>query len=118
MTFKDTVEAIGKTIDGIGVGAIVLGVLVATWVSVRRSREPDADLYGVYRQQLGRAILLGLELLVAADIVRTVAVKPTLESAGVLGIIVVIRTQLSFSLEAELHGRNPMRARPRGVAEQ
>jgi len=59
------------------------------------------------RQRLGRAILLGLELLVAADIIRTVAVTPTFTSAGVLGIIVVIRTFLSFSLEVELEGRWP-----------
>ena len=62
---------------------------------------------GEYRQLLGRSILLGLELLVAADIIRTVAVTPTFTSVGVLAVIVVIRTFLSFSLELEITGRWP-----------
>ena len=61
----------------------------------------------MFRSQLGRAILVGLELLVAADIIRTVAVTPTLESVGVLAGIVVIRTFLSWSLELEISGRWP-----------
>ncbi|HZQ85233.1 MAG TPA: DUF1622 domain-containing protein [Acidimicrobiales bacterium] len=108
MTFKDAVETIGKTVDGVGVATIVVGVLVATAMSVRRAGS-GADEYRVYRQRLGRAILLGLELLVAADIIRTVAVTPTFETAGVLAIIVAIRTFLSFSLEVELDGRWPWR---------
>jgi uncharacterized membrane protein len=60
-----------------------------------------------FRQRLGRAILLGLELLVAADIIRTVAVTPTVESVAVLAGIVLVRTFLSFSLEVELTGRWP-----------
>jgi uncharacterized membrane protein len=65
------------------------------------------SVYRSYRQLLGRSILLGLELLVAADIIRTVAVTPTFESVGVLAIIVLIRTFLSFSLELEITGRWP-----------
>jgi len=106
VTFKDAVEAVGKAVDGVGVATIVVGVLVASAMSLRRTRS-GADDYRLYRQRLGRAILLGLELLVAADIIRTVAVTPTFESAGVLAIIVVIRTFLSFSLEVELEGRWP-----------
>ena len=68
---------------------------------------PGEQGYRQYRQRLGRAILLGLELLVAGDIIRTVAVTPTFESAGVLAVIVLIRTFLSFSLEVELEGRWP-----------
>ena len=108
MTFTDVIETVGKTVDGVGVATIVVGVLVATGMSMR---DPDGstarDRYRVFRQRLGRAILLGLELLVAADIIRTVAVTPTFTSAGVLGIIVVIRTFLSISLEVELEGRLP-----------
>ena len=63
--------------------------------------------YRCYRQGVGRAILLGLEFLVAGDIIRTVAVDPTFTSVGVLAAIVVIRTFLSFSLEVELDGRWP-----------
>jgi hypothetical protein len=66
---------------------------------------------------LGRSILLGLEILVAADIIRTIAITPTFTTVGVLGLIVVVRTFLSFSLEAELDGQWPWKkARPRQVA--
>ncbi len=64
-----------------------------------------------FRKTLGRSILTGLELLVAADIIRTVAVEPTLESVLVLGLIVIIRTFLSFSLEVEIDGRWPWQSR-------
>jgi uncharacterized membrane protein len=111
VSFKDAVETVGQGVDAVGVAAIVIGVLVATAMSLRR-KGSAADDYRVYRQRLGRAILLGLELLVAADIIRTVAVTPTFESAGVLAVIVVIRTFLSFSLELELDGRVPWKPRP------
>jgi hypothetical protein len=66
---------------------------------------------------LGRSILLGLEILVAADIIRTIAITPTFTTVGVLGLIVVVRTFLSFSLEAELDGQWPWRkAKDRQVA--
>jgi uncharacterized membrane protein len=71
----------------------------------------EPGVYRQYRQQLGRSILLGLELLVAADIIRTVAVTPTLTSVAVLGGIVLIRTFLSFSLELEITGRWPWQSR-------
>lgn len=107
MTFLEAVEAVGKAVDAIGVATLVIGILVATWTAATAPRDSTTDRYRIYRQRLGKAILLGLELLVAADIIRTVAVRPTLETAGVLGIIVVIRTALSFSLEVELEGRWP-----------
>ena len=66
-----------------------------------------APVYSRFRRVLGRAILIGLELLVAADIIRTVAVTPTIESVSVLGLIVLIRTFLSWSLEVEISGRWP-----------
>ena len=105
---EDTMETVGKTADVVGVAVIVVGVLVAMVMSVRALRTRTAEeAYRELRQRVGRAILLGLEVLVAADIIRTVAVSPTLESAGVLAIIVAIRTALSFSLEVELEGRWP-----------
>jgi uncharacterized membrane protein len=70
------------------------------------------------RQSLGRVILLGLELLVAADIIRTVATSPTFTSVGVLGLIVVIRTFLSYSLEVEINGRWPWQRRVAGIQER
>ena len=65
------------------------------------------EYYRVYRQDLGRAILLGLEFLIAGDIIRTVAVAPTLQNVLVLGLIVLIRTFLSFSLQLEIEGKLP-----------
>jgi uncharacterized membrane protein len=108
VTFNEVVEGVGKTIDGAGVAVIVVGALAATIIAGTRARvgEPGG-VYRQYRQQLGRSILLGLELLVAADIIRTVAVTPTLTSVGVLGGIVLIRTFLSLSLELEITGRWP-----------
>src|SRR5215210_7235345 len=114
MTFQDAIETVGKGVDAVGVATMVVGVVVATVMSLR-GRAPGVDAYRQYRQRVGRAILLGLELLVAADIIRTVAVTPTFESAGVLGIIVVIRTFLSFSLEVELEGRWPWQPKPKAV---
>lgn len=107
MTFSETVEAAGKVIDGAGVAVTIVGALAATVVAGLRLYHRQPDTYRRYRQQLGRSILLGLELLVAADIIRTVAVTPTVRSVLVLAGIVVIRTFLSFSLELEITGRWP-----------
>jgi uncharacterized membrane protein len=107
MTFSDTVEAVGKVVDGTGVALMIAGALVATVLATRRTVTRDPDAYRLYRRQLGRSILLGLELLVAADIIRTVAITPTIQSVLVLGAIVLIRTFLSFSLELEITGRWP-----------
>ena len=112
MDFKDTVELIGKALDVAGVAAIVGGIIIATLVHAwRLARDQAHEQYRRYRQGVGRAILLGLEILVGADIIRTVAVDPTFASAGVLAIIVAIRTFLSFSLEVELEGRWPWQPR-------
>lgn len=111
MRFTNAIEAVGKGVDAVGVATIVVGVAAATVLSLRRHMDA-ASRYRVFRQHVGRAILLGLELLVAADIIRTVAVTPTLESVGVLAIIVAIRTFLSFSLEVELEGRLPWSPKP------
>ena len=100
--------------DFAGVAVMVVGAVVSIPMAMRgyRPRRPNSgtdnkSVYRSYRQLLGRSILLGLELLVAADIIRTVAITPTFESVGVLGIIVLIRTFLSFSLELEITGKWP-----------
>jgi uncharacterized membrane protein len=105
-TFTAAVESIGLVIDGLGVLAIVFGLLLATlrYLATCR-REPDG--YRRFRQDLGRGILLGLEFLVAADIIRTVAVAPTLQGVLILGLIVLIRTFLSIGLQVEVEGRWP-----------
>ena len=108
MELKETIEVVGKAVDLAGVAVIVGGIVLATALYVAPSRRDDGGReYRRYRQGVGRAILLGLEILVAADIIRTVAVDPTFRSAGVLAVIVGIRTFLSFSLEVELEGRWP-----------
>ncbi len=107
MTFAEVVEDVGKVVDAAGVVLIIGGILLATASAVTGLRGRRDGVYMRYRQGIGRAILLGLEVLVAADIIRTVAVDPTFESLGVLALIVAIRTFLSFSLEVELEGRWP-----------
>jgi len=111
--FKNAVDAIAKVIDGAGVVVVTLGLVVATlgFVFALRASGDRADAYRGYRQQIGRAILLGLEFLVAADIIRTVAVDPTFRSVGVLAIVVAVRTFLSFTLDVELEGRWPWQSR-------
>jgi uncharacterized membrane protein len=112
MTFAESVESVGKAIDGVGVAVIVAGAVLAAAVTFGRRRSPDLDAWEVFRRRLGRSILLGLEFLVAADIIRTVAVTPTGESIAVLAGIVLIRTFLSFTLQLEMSGRWPWQKRP------
>ncbi len=118
MSFKDVMETAGKTVDAAGVVVIIGGLLLASVIALVRFRRGTGirDLYVPYRQDAGRAILLGLEFLVAGDIIRTVAVSPTFRSAGVLAIIVFIRTVLSASLQVELEGRLLWQQRPRAEA--
>ncbi len=110
MSFQESMELVGEAVDVAGVVAIVTGTLVASLLALREllgRRGGDRDTYESYRQRLGRSILLGLELLVAADIIKTVAITPTFESVGVLALIVLVRTFLSWSLELEITGRWP-----------
>ena len=104
-------EWITSGLEAAGIAAILLGVLVTTAVFLRDGlRAGGGDWEGAYeryRADLGRAILLGLELLVAADIVSTVAAPLDLRSIAALGLVVLIRTFLSFSLEVEIKGRWP-----------
>jgi len=105
--FSEWIEAAGRAVDAAGVVAVILGAMLATLFALTRLVRGRGEVYRRFRRFLGRSILLGLELLVAADIIRTVAVTPTLESVGVLACIVLIRTFLSWSLELEITGRWP-----------
>lgn len=118
MTFIEVVETVGTAIDGTGVAIIAIGAVLAAGAAIGRLRRREADTYEKLRQQLGRSILLGLELLVAADIIRTVAVTPTARSVAVLAGIVLIRTFLSWSLELEISGRWPWQKKQSLPAQQ
>ena len=111
--FKNTVDVISRVIDGAGVVVVVVGLLLATgaFVLAQRDRDERPLAYRIYRQQVGKAILLGLEFLVAADIIRTVAVAPSFRGVGVLAVVVAVRTFLSFTLDVELEGRWPWQSR-------
>ena len=101
-------EPITRIVELVGVLLILVGAAAATVRFVTRWATTGLDVaYREYRQHLGRAILLGLEFLVAGDIINTVAVDPTFRSVGVLAGIVAIRTFLSFSLEVEIDGQWP-----------
>ena len=107
MDYNHAIERIGEVIDAAGVAVIVIGMLISAGVAAVGLGRRETGTYRRFRQQLGRTILLGLELLVVGDIVRTIAAEPTLTSVAILAIIVLIRTFLSFSLEVELTGRWP-----------
>jgi uncharacterized membrane protein len=101
------VDAVGRLIDLAGVLVIASAVVGASAAAASRLLRRELGVYHRLRQDIGRGILLGLELLVAADIIRTVAISPTLESVAVLAGIVLVRTLLSFILEVEVTGRWP-----------
>ena len=103
-------EEIVRGFEAVGVTVLVVGALFALGGYARAlARGERASAYERARQEVGRAILLGLEVLIIADIVLTVTVDRTLESAVTLGLIVLVRTFLSFSLEVELEGTLPWR---------
>ena len=113
MTYEDAISEVVKVVETVGAGIMVLGGCGALLIFARRalSARSAKGSYEVLRLDLGRCILLGLEVLIVADIVRTIIVDPTLESVAVLGTIVVIRIILSFSLEVEIEGTWPWRRR-------
>ena len=106
VSYKDVIDYIGRGFESVGVGAVIIGCLVAFIRYGAVSPRGDAA-YRSLRKGVARAILLGLELFVAGDIIRTVTVNPSFTTAGVLAIIVLIRTFLSFALEVEVEGRWP-----------
>ena len=111
MAFNDVIEKTGMAIDAAGVVVVVAGAALAFVIAAVRLPRRESEVYRRFRQQLGQTILLGLELLVAGDIVRTVAASPSLTSVAILAAIVLIRTFLSFSLEVEITRRWPWQKR-------
>jgi uncharacterized membrane protein len=111
MTFAEAMGRVAQAFEAIGAFVLLTGLFLAMGLAVRtlrRSRD-GRQAYTILRQSFGGVILLGLEILVAADLVRTVAVEPTLDNVVILGVIVLIRTMLSFSLEVEIEGVAPWR---------
>ncbi|MBL6748883.1 MAG: DUF1622 domain-containing protein [Nevskia sp.] len=106
-SFRSLMEWVGIAFDATGVAVIAIGALAATWRRRVRTSEPGASGVRQFRQEFGGAIVLGLEFLVAGDIIRTVVVAPTLENVAVLAIIVLVRIVLSLALQIEIEGRWP-----------
>lgn len=107
MSFFEVIELVGEVIDGIGVAVMAIGAVIAAVRIIPDLRQRTGKAYRIFHEQLGRSILLGLEFLVAADIIKTVALTPDAQSVAILGGIVLIRTFLSFSLQLEITGRWP-----------
>jgi uncharacterized membrane protein len=112
VTFTDVMEAVVRGFEAAGVAVLAIGSLLAVAeAGLALGRGERKGVYERLRQGIGRAILLGLEVLIIADIVQTITIDTTLESAATLGLVVLVRTFLSFSLEIELDGVVPWRRR-------
>ena len=108
MAFERIMENIARAFEGVGVAIIVVGGLIALIGALREFRDFDRYFLDV-RRGFGRPLILGLEILVAADIIETITVEATYESVTVLGILVAVRIALSFSLDTEVEGMVPWR---------
>ncbi|WP_439592783.1 DUF1622 domain-containing protein [Microbacterium sp.] len=111
MRFEDVFTYIAVGFEAIGALAMIVGFAIAIVLGIRslQRREGGSAAFQVLRTTLGSAILLGLEVLVAADLIRTITSKPSLEDAAILGLIVLIRTILSMSIQIEIEGTLPWR---------
>ncbi len=111
MTFAEAMEHVAQVFEAIGAAVLLAGLVVAVGLAVRvlRRSGDGTRAFQVLRQAFAGVILLGLEVLVAADLVRTVAVEPTWDNVVILGVIILIRTVLSFSLVIEIEGVAPWR---------
>ena len=117
MSFVEVMERVAQLFEGVGALILLVGLVVSIGPAARSwsKRRNSAAAVQALRASFGSVILLGLEVLVAADLVRTVAVAPTLQNVLILGVIVLIRTFLSFSLEVEISGMAPWRRGMPGV---
>jgi uncharacterized membrane protein len=118
MTFTHAMENITRAFEVAGVAVLSIGA-VAGFVAyvVALARGGGRSAFRALRENLGRAIILGLEILIIADIIRTITIEQTIESALSLGLVVLVRTFLSFSLEIELEGVVPWRRRAAGASD-
>lgn len=111
MQFTEIISVAGYAIEAVGVLVVVVGSCISSVIFARTFRSlPEGTAYRIYRRQLGRSIILGLEFLIAGDIIRTVVVADTLENVAILGLIILIRSFLSVTLHLEVEGRWPWQA--------
>ena len=114
MHFEESMEHVVQAFEVVGVVILAIGSIVALiGAAVAVIRGERLKAYERARRDIGRAILLGLEVLIIADIVQTITIDPSVQSAIALGLVVLVRTFLSFSLEIELEGTLPWRRQPR-----
>lgn len=107
-TVPEWIDSVSIAIEIFAIVIIVIGILYASVLILSRLlRRREGDHYATYKAILGRSLLLGLEILVAADIIRTVALDPSFENVAVLGVLVLVRTFLSWSIIVEIEGRWP-----------
>jgi uncharacterized membrane protein len=107
-TLQNYLGMAGIIIETIGVLSIIVGFILSTfWFAGRLRRTEAIEAYRSLRRDLGRSIMLGLEFLIAGDIIRTIVIEQTLNSAATLAVIVAIRIVLSLTLEYEVEGRTP-----------
>src|SRR4051794_3778001 len=110
MRFTSSLADVARGFEGLGAAVLVVGLVWSVVVaSITWRTTGGREAYQALREMFGAVLLLGLEILVAADLITTVAVAPTLRNVSVLGLIVLIRTFLSVSLEVEIDGRVPWR---------
>ena len=114
--FSSFAQTAGQILDGIGIVVILGGMLISTILAILLifKKQGVQDLYKSYRHNLARSILIGLEFLVAGDIIRSVAGNLNLDSVVILAIIVVIRSLLGVEFEMEIEGRWPWQQRSDG----
>lgn len=105
--FERIVLILTKSLELVGVAIIVIGAIYSLFLFAKGIKDQSEEVYECLRKKFGRSILLGLEFLVAADIINTVAIDPTIASVTALGFIVLIRTFLSFSLQIEIDKKLP-----------
>ncbi|MCX6371730.1 MAG: DUF1622 domain-containing protein [Actinobacteria bacterium] len=110
MEFNEIMDAVSRIFEAVGIAVLVFGFFIGLYLAMRDLlRGKRGGAYDMIRTYFGQSILLGLEILVAADLIRTVVVAPTMQNLEVLGLLVLIRTFLSFSLEIEIEGIAPWR---------
>ncbi|MGJ9373798.1 DUF1622 domain-containing protein [Nesterenkonia sp. CF4.4] len=115
MDFDTIIDSIGKAVDAAGVAVMVIGISIASGLAGWRYLRRKDLVFEEYRRWVGRSILLGLEILIAADIIRTIAIGVSVEAILALGLVVLIRTFLSFTLQLEMTGRWPWQTSNGGI---